>query len=648
MAQARANKLFQIVADYDLSRGDKLRKVRQYIKRNPNVNPNMYSEMGFHMLGVAIQDKDAQLVQALVGAKADVNKASNDFPAIVMAAQMKDVASARVLLDAKADVNGRSNNNATAVTVSAQEGAVDVLQLVLEAKGDANAYNRNGSTGLSLAAQNGSLPACKVLLESKANPNHVLSMSGCNALQFAAQQGNDKILEVLIEFGGDCHVRDHHNDTALIVCAQQSTPNHVRCMQMLIAQGVDVNVHGKNEETALTYSAQNGCTENARLLINAKADLDATNNRNGGAFYRALSGGHGEIVKLLIDGGCAIDGITRKDKKGQLKESPLHEAMTHVDGWAYRAAGWLLARRANVTAAFPTGVSYQMMRAPLFRSESGISPQKGASHGGLEARSAAYVAQQKAKVFAVLCAGYAAPKEVSALKEYKSDVERYHRVHALVGDYRAVLFPVLTDEVEVDSRVGRGGGKGIYQEPLERVLEYCGLLLKPRVLSETVDEPGVTRSVMPFNLLCARVWSDRLLESECNACDKLVAEGERLKACPCAAVSYCGVDCQKAHWARVHKNNHKRYAAYQKKGRVWDPDTTQVMGPNAGQRKLQKMMANHNARGLNPDFPQGNNGGNSGGRGGGNSLSGLEALLSGQGIDMKNFNMQSLMSMLNQ
>jgi hypothetical protein len=60
--------------------------------------------------------------------------------------------------------------------------------------------------------------------------------------------------------------------------------------------------------------------------------------------------------------------------------------------------------------------------------------------------------------------------------------------HAAIANYNATLGYILTTQyklmqtlanhVEVDTRIGVGAN-GIYQEPLERTLEYLGLSLGP-------------------------------------------------------------------------------------------------------------------------------------------------------------------------
>jgi hypothetical protein len=85
-------------------------------------------------------------------------------------------------------------------------------------------------------------------------------------------------------------------------------------------------------------------------------------------------------------------------------------------------------------------------------------------------------------------------------------IEEYKHIQAYIDEYHRVLKNTLSDEVEVDARVGRGG-KGVYQEPLERVLEYLGMSMhKDQVVNASIDGEVVKRALLPFHVLNAEVW----------------------------------------------------------------------------------------------------------------------------------------------
>jgi hypothetical protein len=89
-------------------------------------------------------------------------------------------------------------------------------------------------------------------------------------------------------------------------------------------------------------------------------------------------------------------------------------------------------------------------------------------------------------------------------------IEEYEQVQAYIDEYHHALRPVLFDHVPVDTRVGRGD-RGIYQEPLERVLEYLGMSMnKDQVVNASIDgEEGVRRALIPGHLLNAEHWFDK-------------------------------------------------------------------------------------------------------------------------------------------
>jgi hypothetical protein len=76
------------------------------------------------------------------------------------------------------------------------------------------------------------------------------------------------------------------------------------------------------------------------------------------------------------------------------------------------------------------------------------------------------------------------------------------RVHEFVWEYYRVLKHTLSEDIKVDTRVGRGDC-GVYQEPLERVLEYCGLQLN----TARVVIVGLPDSFLPILLPADRCGS---------------------------------------------------------------------------------------------------------------------------------------------
>jgi hypothetical protein len=113
--------------------------------------------------------------------------------------------------------------------------------------------------------------------------------------------------------------------------------------------------------------------------------------------------------------------------------------------------------------------------------------------------------------FPLLCCG-------SDVKQVKIDthltqaqvnvcIAQYKNTHAFIEAYHDTLTHTLSDEARVDTRVGRGS-PGIYQEPLERVLEYCGLSMNKNHTVNTSIDGDVKRVLIPNQARNAKYWYD--------------------------------------------------------------------------------------------------------------------------------------------
>jgi hypothetical protein len=77
-----------------------------------------------------------------------------------------------------------------------------------------------------------------------------------------------------------------------------------------------------------------------------------------------------------------------------------------------------------------------------------------------------------------------------------------------VDDYHKSVKLTLSEFAPVDTRVGRGSN-GIYQEPMERVMEYLGLSMhQDQVFNATLDGSLTHRALIPGNAHNAWHWSE--------------------------------------------------------------------------------------------------------------------------------------------
>jgi len=159
------------------------------------------------------------------------------------------------LLAQNADVNVRSNDGSTALLWAAHWGDVKTADLLLRAGADPNAANDFRMTPLSQACVNGSAALVELLLKGGANPNTPIA-TGETPLMTCSKTGSADAVRTLIAHDAAINAKEPvQNQTALMWAAAERHPNVVK---MLIDAKADLQARTKRGFTALHFAAREG------------------------------------------------------------------------------------------------------------------------------------------------------------------------------------------------------------------------------------------------------------------------------------------------------------------------------------------------------------------------------------------------------
>lgn len=168
----------------------------------------------------------------------------------------------------------------------------DVVARLIQRGLAPNTADTSGTTLLMVAARNGNTELLEFLLRSGAN---VLNINGYGetAIALAALYGRKMAVQMLIDAGAKI---DGPEWGPLHYAAYNG---HDQVVRLLLLRGANVNARAPNQQTALMLAARNGHYDVVQLLIDSGASLDMGDLRGNTAQSIALKAGNHDIAGVL-------------------------------------------------------------------------------------------------------------------------------------------------------------------------------------------------------------------------------------------------------------------------------------------------------------------------------------------------------------
>jgi len=289
-------------------------------------NVNVVDERGITALMEASAVGRTDIVKALLEAGAEPNHQHVEFKnsALHYACDRGFETTALALLgDNETDITLRTTDGDTPLHFCAQQNASKAVAVMVERNSSdtfLNSRDNEGWTPIMQAAPNGYEEVVEILLEAGANPNVASWTKGETSLHLAAYWGHPETVEILLENGADVNAKSNNSWTPLM---HAIVGNSSEAAKLLIDARADLEVASEDQaDTALMLAAYHGRPEPVKLLLQAGADpLPKTKEKLGAndALTFACFRNHSSIVALLLD-----DNRTDINSRAINRRTPLH------------------------------------------------------------------------------------------------------------------------------------------------------------------------------------------------------------------------------------------------------------------------------------------------------------------------------------
>jgi ankyrin repeat protein len=230
-----------------------------------------------HDLFAAAKRGDAKAIEELVATGHDVNGKKRGFvregfTPLHIAVLHEQKEAIKKLAKLGADINGKNNDRETPLWTAVTElKSPGIAELLLDLEARIDARSGLGMSALDLAAFDGKLEMVKALLNRGANPNAARGSNRSAPIQQCAHNGNLEVLELLLKSGAEVnapHCGSHALGTAAV-------SGHADFVRMLLEAGAAPNQSEESGTTPLMCSVAGGKLEIVKMIAEAGANLNA-------------------------------------------------------------------------------------------------------------------------------------------------------------------------------------------------------------------------------------------------------------------------------------------------------------------------------------------------------------------------------------
>ena len=187
----------------------------------------------------------------------------------------------------------------------------------------------SGWTNLMIACELRLLDVAEEILNEGADINAKSDSNYGSALGVAASNGDNTMVQMLLNQGAHVNIQDGDDDDAHITAlCIASWEGHVQTVQILLNNGANVNAEDEPYGNALTAAASNGNFQIVQLLLDRGAHVNAEGGVFGNALATAAFNDRFQVVQLLLDRGAHVNA--KSGEYGSALASAAHDGNIQI------------------------------------------------------------------------------------------------------------------------------------------------------------------------------------------------------------------------------------------------------------------------------------------------------------------------------